>query len=260
MAHGGVGSSPLRPREPFAIFGGGGTQRRMADALTDRANRDVPETLRREITRYGGPSPFGTPMWRVVWAANVFREIHGAMRHIPRVSADADIEDIEPEKVEAGDFLTPRYQIPEAAGRGAILERWFPAETWGTVAEWEAAESEDGRRMMGEWPRQGGYQMASADFLREMPPADYWKRQIQQDIRARIEAMEAGQDPAAYLAMELYRERQAEKQRGEHFTEEVNHLHRAVVDPMLATLGTTAQRVREEIREEIGLREHLSAG
>jgi hypothetical protein len=232
----------------------------MADFFTEHANRDVPERLRREITRYGGLNPFGAPMWRVVWAANVLRETHGVMRHIPRVSADADIENIEAEKVEAGDFLVPRYQIPEAAGRGAILERWFPAEAWGAVEEWERAEAEDGRLMMGAWPRQGGYQMASDEFLREMPNADYWKEQIQRDLRAKIDAMEAGQDPATYLATELYRERQAEKARSERFTEEVNHLHRALVDPLLATLGTTAQRLREELREEIGLAEHLAAG
>lgn len=217
------------------------------------ATRDTPRAVEREITRYGGLNPHGQPMWRVVLAQNVREQSFGTMRHMPRVSADADITDIEPERFESGEFWQPRYLNP-----GWILERWFPPAAWGSQEEWEQATSEDGvTRLKGEWPRHGEYFMVSEEALAEPPPIDHWKREIARLLR---EEAQAERDPATHLSQLLYLMRTGEQQRNEAYLGEVNYIHRGVVDPMLATVSRTAQRMREQLAGEIGLGGHLAAG
>jgi hypothetical protein len=220
------------------------------------ANRNVPGEIRREITRYGGLNPFGRPSWRVVWAQNVLEQTFGSMRHMPRVGADidlAEVEALEPQFFESGELWIPRYQ-----NRGAILERWFPASAWGSQITWESEVAEDGvTRLKGEWPRHGDYFMVGDEFYAEMPSAGFWKDKIQLELRRMANAPV---DPATYLANCLHIERSAEAMRREAFIEEVNHIHRHEVEPMLATVGTTAQRVRDELMDSLGMEGHLAAG
>lgn len=219
----------------------------------ERAQLGVPKDLQREITRYGGVNPHGGPNFRVVWAENVLEQSFGQMTHLPRVSADADITDLEPERYESGEFWTPRYM-----NRGAILERWAPASSFGSKYDWESEVAADGvTRMMGEFPRHGGYFMISDEFQPEMMPVDYWKREIARELRRQANAPT---DPASYLSLCLYLERVSEQQKREAFLEEVNTIHRSTIEPMLATVGRTAQMVRDQAMEDAGLTGHLSAG
>ena len=219
------------------------------------ATRGVPRELAKEITRYGGLNPHGAPLWRVVWAENVREQSFGQMRHMPRLSADCDLDmsGVEPERFESGEFWLPKY-----SGRGAILERWFPPSVWGSCWEWEQELAEDGvTRLKGEWPRHGEYNMVSEEFYPTMLSADFWKQEIQKELRRQENAPT---DPATYLATLLYVERAAAAARAEAFLEEVNHIHRSTVEPLLATVGRTAQRVRDELMAEMGIDGHLAAG
>lgn len=212
---------------------------------------DTPAELLRELVRYGGTNPHGKPNWRVVLAQNVLDQSFGVMRHMPCVSAEAD-PDVEPERVDTGEFWTPRYQ-----GRGWILERWFPATAWGTAAEWEQERAEDGSRRMGEWPRHGEYFMVSETFLEHLPPADHWKQEIQKELR-RMAALPG--DPAMHLANTLYANRVREERRYQEFVDQVNAVHRQVIEPTLATVGGTAQRIRDHVAAGLGLEGNLAAG
>jgi hypothetical protein len=221
------------------------------------ALKDVPVALHREITRFGGLNPFGKPLWRVVLAQNVLEQSFGVMRHMPCVSADAmpdnEIPDVEPERIETGEFWTPRY-----SGRGWILERWFPASVWGSLQEWRLATAEDGEtRMMGAFPRHGDYYMVSDVCLPKCPSVGYWKTEIGKELR-RMTAMHS--DPSRRMNEALYMARIAEERRKERFTEEVNSIHRSVTAPILATVGRTAQCLRDGLAEQIGLRGNLAAG
>jgi hypothetical protein len=221
----------------------------------ERALLDIRPALTKEITRFGGLNPFGGPVWRVVLAQNVFDQRFGQMRHMPQVNVDyvtPDME-IEPEGFSAGEMWVPRYE-----GKGYCLERWFPASTWGALADWEHETSQDGvTQMMGEFPRHGDYQMANDEFYAELPPTDFWKEEILKWIRARAE-MEM--DEVSRLRLALYRHRVAEERRREEFLEQVNQIHRAVSDPTLATIGRTAQSVRDGLMAGMGSNSHLSAG
>jgi hypothetical protein len=217
------------------------------------ATRDTPRSLETEITRYGGVNPYGKPSWRVVLGQNVREQCFGTMRFMPRVSADADIADIEPERYESGEMWVPRYIQP-----GWILERWFPAHAWGSQTDWEMATTEDGQqKLKGEWPRQGDYFMVGDGPFEELPPAEFWKQQIARLLR---EEAQTERDPATNLSLHLYMERTAEEARRERFQTEVNFIHKSVTDPMLATIGTTAQRIRDQIAQESGFDGHFSAG
>jgi hypothetical protein len=217
-------------------------------------NRSTPRALREEITRYGGRNPFGGPNWRVVVAEDVIEYSRGIMRSMPDVSADADVTDIEPEKVEEGEFWTPRYP----GVHGWILERWFPPEAWGEQDDWRLAAGEDGLTpMMGEWPRHGEYYMVSDDALAELPGPGYWKEQINEELRR---LAEIPGNPARLLSETLYQARVSEERRKERFIDEVHARHVLLTDPMLATVGSTAQRIRDAVAEENGLRGNLAAG
>lgn len=223
--------------------------------LYDQALRDTPAEVTREITRFGGLNPFGRPQWRVVLAQNVLIHTFGTRCNMPAVSADADIEGITPESWESGEFFESRY--PD---HGWILEKWFPADTWGDRFTWEDARSLDGEtRMMGEFPRQGDYYQITvegAPFAR-MPNIGFWKDEITKFLRELI-AMPG--DPVLNLSNHLYLERTQQKLRYEAFLEEVNAIHRSVVEPLTMSAGRTAQRVRDDTALEIGYQGHIAAG
>lgn len=217
------------------------------------ANKNIPADLRARITRYGGTNPHGAPLFRVVWAQNVLEQSFGNMRHMPHVDLDSDLTDIEPERFESGEFWTPKY-----SSQGCILERWGPPEVYGSQAFWEQQYGDDGvTPLMGEWPRHGGYFMVSDDFLPELRGFDFWAEEIQKELRRQANA---ALDPVEYLALRMYLLRVDEKEREERFREEVNQIHRGTVEPLLATVGRTAQLLRDDLLEQAGMTGHLSAG
>lgn len=217
--------------------------------------RDTPRALLAELTRYGGLNPFGEPVFRVVLAQNVKEQTFGTMRHMPLIDVDAvdDVPEVEPESFSSGELWVPRYDQV-----GWILERWFPAHAWGSQFDWEHETAQDGfTRLKGAFPRQGDYQMVNEVFHVELQSAEFWKEEIQKCLRNQ-EALPG--DPATVLGRNLYMHRAKQQQREEVYREEVNRIHRSVVDPMLATIGRTAQLVRDEIRVEQGYDFHLAAG
>lgn len=219
------------------------------------ATRNVSATLNADLARFGGRNPFGSPTWRVVRAEDCFEASFGTMRHMPVVSADDDLAmgDLEPQAFSSGEMWTPKY---DSTGFG--LERWFPAGTWGSQWDWEHETSQDGvTRLKGQFPRQGDYYMVGDGWYPRMRSADHWKREINKWMAE--QAARPG-NPATALSRNLYIHRLREEQRREAFQEEVNRIHRTVTAPVLATIGRTAQLVREEMQEQSGWDGHVSAG
>ena len=221
----------------------------------ERATLDVPRELQREIARFGGLNPFGGPMWRVVRAENVLEQRFGQMRQMPRLKADevGAVPEVEPEGWASGEMWLPRYD-----GQGYCLERWFSAGAWGSEWEWAQAMSQDGvTRMTGEFPRHGDYQMVNGGFISQLPGAEFWKAEMLKWTRG-MERLEG--DEAARLKRTLYLAKLREEEREREYAEEVNRIHRTVVDPALATIGRTAQRMRDELAAGMGWNSHLPAG
>jgi hypothetical protein len=99
--------------------------------------------------------------------------------------------------------------------------------------------------------------MVNDAFYLQQQGTDFWKCEIQKCLRDQ-EAMPG--DPATVLGRNLYMHRAKQEQREEDYREEVNRLHRTVTDPILATIGSTAQKLRDQIRAEQGYDFHLAAG
>lgn len=220
---------------------------------SERAWMDVRIDLAKEIIRFGGLNPHGKPMWRVARAENVLELRQGQMAWMPRVNAEDLVGDVEPERFTSGEMWIPRYD-----GRGWILERWFPAEAWGSRFDWEHEASRDGETpMMGQFPRQGDWFMVNEEFLAEQRGADFWKNEILKWMRE--QANQDG-DEGTRLSRSLYLNRWKQERRQEQYAEEVNRIHRGIVDPALATIGRSAQSLREGLMEEMGSTSHLPAG
>lgn len=219
------------------------------------ATRNVSASLNAELARFGGLNPFRQPTWRVVRAEDCREQNFGTMRHMPVVTADDEIslEDLEPEAFSSGEMWTPKY---DASGFG--LERWFPGSSWGSQVDWEHETSQDGTtRLKGQFPRQGDYYMVGDEWHLHLMPADRWKLEIQKWM---AEQNQQPSSPATALSRNLYMHRLRETQKREAYEEEVNRIHRTITAPTLATIGRTAQLVREEMASQVGWGEHLSAG
>lgn len=215
--------------------------------------RDTPRHLTAELMRYGGINPFGGPIFRVVLAQNVREQSFGTMRHMPVIDVDSEVADPTPESFSSGELWVNRYNQD-----GWILERWFPAHAWGSQIDWEHETAQDGvTRLKGSFPRHGDYFMVNEEYHSSPMSADFWKQEIQKCLRDQ-EALPG--DQASILSRNLYMHRLKQEQREENYRDEVNRIHRSVVDPMLATIGRTAQLVRDQIRAEQKYDFHLAAG
>ena len=98
----------------------------------NRPEKDTPPRVRR-CAEYGGRTPDGRPLWRPVKSGNRRVRIAGVMTTMPPGVVP---EDAAPLRTEEGVFWVRRY-----GDAGWVLERWFPAATWGTEADWEAQRS-----------------------------------------------------------------------------------------------------------------------
>jgi hypothetical protein len=148
--------------------------------------RDTPREVIEALIRWGGKNEYGEPNWRIILAQNhlvqragmwtefaddteqtQFRTVGSQVRYQHR--------DIAPDRILTGTRWVPLYQI-----EGWILERWFPASSYGSREQWESALSQDGvTPMMGPFPERGGYFMPSGGGPWEEIP-------VLEDIRASI--------------------------------------------------------------------------
>jgi hypothetical protein len=111
-----------------------------------------------------GNNPHGQPMYRFVWGED-------RLEFVGQKWEDRD---------EDGKLIrevTEERQVPKYSHLGAehwFLERWYPAEHFGTKAWWEknVIDTEDGRRIpaRGPYPANGDYDYA---FIVEGPNGEY---------------------------------------------------------------------------------------
>lgn len=130
--------------------------------------RDTPNDVIDKLTRWGGTNEYRDPNWRIILAENHLVQRAGMWTefadeteqvHFETVGKDVHYttRQIAPDAIRIGTFWVPLYQVT-----GWILERWFPASSYGSKEQWESALSQDGvTPMMGPFPERGGYFMLS---------------------------------------------------------------------------------------------------
>jgi hypothetical protein len=150
-----------------------------------RPEKDTPQHVLDELREYGGLSPDGQAIWRVILAQNSRVHCFGRRNHFSAGKLDKavtpsaefhtvdDIDrpyrasvrdmrptDVIPDRIEEGEFWIPRYRA-----KGWILERWFPASVWGSKAKWESEKATDGRmRLLAAYPQRGDYLMMAGPW------------------------------------------------------------------------------------------------
>jgi hypothetical protein len=139
---------------------------------------------------------------------------------------------------------------------GWIIERWFPAETWGTPEDWTAHKSEDGTTMMkGEFPSRGDYFFVGGPFPRIPELGD-----LECAIAMHKQSMEQRpQNYKAHFKQTLLDEATARERRREELEKTLAYVRKNELVPMLKGTSLEAQRFRNQLQTACGLSEHLGA-
>lgn len=210
----------------------------------DRPEKDTPEWIQAELREYGGLSPDGQPIWRMVLANNCRIHCFGTLNHIARsvqdFPEDAKPTDLVPDRIEEGEFWVPRYKVT-----GWILQRWFPSSAWGLREKWEGEKARDGRtRMLAAYPLRGDYMMM---------PCGPWKTIAEAgDLKAAIRCYNVQQrrNPASWenhMAGMLAFEEQERQQLVEAYAEEIAAQHRLGLGSVLRSASESAQKFRNVV-------------
>lgn len=210
----------------------------------DRPQKDTPGWIQEELREYGGLSPDGQPIWRLVLAQNCRIHCFGTLNHISQdveaLADDARPTDVVPDRTEEGEHWIPRYDV-----EGWILQRWFPASIWGTREKWEGERAKDGRtRLLAAYPQRGDYMMM---------PCGPWKSITEAgDLEAAIRCYNAQQrrNPANWdnhmLAMLAF-EQQTRQVKADAYADEIAAQHRLGLDHVLRSVSPAAQRFRNVV-------------
>ena len=220
---------------------------------------DAPSYYRHKLAEHGGKVPGqNRAMWRLVLAQNCLIKASGILHELPTgevscfaVSPDGKRVYQKPaDRIQAGTFDVPKYPC-----EGWVLEKWFPASTWGTREEWSSHKSEDGSTIMGPYPDQGDYWMLAGPFERIPELAD-----LRQAIDMHRHAMET--QPTNYanvLKQTVLDQETAREQRREKLEKDLAYMRKNELVPVLKSGSLAAQRFRNKLNESTGDRSHLGA-
>ena len=214
----------------------------MQTTYEDRPEKDTPPRVRMMLAGYGGRTPDGRPLWRLVKAANRRVRISGVMTTMPQGIV---AEDATPLRIEEGDFWERRY-----IDAGWVLERWFPPETWGTESEWREQKSGPDNRtqMRAAWPRNGDYFLMGGPWP-SMPAEEDMKAAIRAQVRAQ---QERPVDWANYLRAALDSEMLERERQAQAYEEHAAMIGRQTALPLMGSVSQAAQRIRNRLAVEIG--------
>lgn len=213
----------------------------------DRPEKDTPQRILDELRAYGGESPNGQAIWRLVLAGN--RRIHcfGSMNHIAKGRMEAIGDDPQAkgsftlDRTEEGEFWVPRYRSD-----GWVLERWFPAHVWGTKDKWEGEKARDGRaRLLAGYPQRGDYMMMAGPWPTIAAAGDLKAAIRCYNVQQRSNpANWANQIEAMARFEELYRQQAAD-----NYAEEIAAQHREALAGVLRSASSAAQEFRNVVSQ-----------
>lgn len=225
----------------------------------DAADRSTPDAIRKELGRFGGLNPYNRANWRIVLAQDRLCRRGGVFKTMPTGNVavmevdprtfEVHRREVKPERVVTGFHDVPKYPV-----KGWILERWFPARSYGLQSDWEAEKSSDGiTPMMGPYPHEGDYFMLAGPFER-IPEIGDLKMAISMHLR---EEEERPTSYAQLMQMEINADIERDERAQKKATEDLAHFFESEVEPILRGTSLGAQRIRNEMQDAIGDRSHL---
>lgn len=218
----------------------------------DTADQATPRSTRRLLLDYGGKTPTGMPMWRLVKAGDCRILCQGEMHHFPR-GVELDIN-IRPNRIEGGRFLLPRYR--DITPTDWILQKWFPPWIWGSAVDWKGTRAMDGNTAMfvQEFPSAGDYYMLAGPWTTVEAAGDL---RIAISLYLRRER-EKPKDIEAAILVRMAEEKAEQQQKLEWLEREITRAEQAL-DPVWKSTGRAAQQAREEAAAAMGLDGHFGA-
>lgn len=219
---------------------------------TEIAGRDTPRQVKRLLLEYGGKTPTGLPMWRLVRAGDCTIVCQGRVHHFPR-GVEIDIN-VRPTRISGGRAVMPRYRdIPRDHW---ILQKWFPPAIWGSCYEWRAHRGEeiDTPILVEEFPAQGDYFMLAGPWRDWREAGDLAAAIRLYLLRERSRT----RDAEAFIRMRMADEAHERARNLEHLEREIARAD-AQVTEMARTVSADAQRMREQMAAAAGLDGHLGA-
>jgi hypothetical protein len=228
-------------------------------SIIDPTN-DAPKSLQAAIARIGGKNPYGEPMWRVVLAQHCIVKRGGILRNmgdgeqsIVTIGTGGKVfESTVHSSVTSGILEVPRYNCAD----GWILEKWFPASTWGTREQWASEKSENGSRLLCEpYPERGRYFLMNGPFDK-IPALGDLENSIamyEEDMRKQPTNHDA------YFRQVMRDEEYARKEAKAKLVADLNDRRKNELVPVLKSTSLEAQRFRNQLTAQAGMTEHLGA-
>lgn len=193
----------------------------------------APKAIRDFLVNYGGKNPFGFPHWRLIvgserlikeagvyrdWADGLTTAEKGGLNFQPNPNAPGcNFARYDNKPIRVVTEMREVRKYPHA--EGWVLERWFPASSYGTQEEWYSYKAIDGfTPMLGPYPERGDWEMLFGPFPR-IPSTDNIQRLISR-YSAGINSRRGTPESRAreYLLRYQYEEAQAEARRKEEYS------------------------------------------
>jgi hypothetical protein len=225
-------------------------------------NHVVPSGLARWITGYGGKNPYGEPQWRLLvasdrrvkeagvyrdWADGLSTAEKGGLNFQPNPDAPGcNYSRHENKPIRVVTEMREVRKYPQA--EGWVLEKWFPASSYGTQAEWGSYKAVDGvTPMLGPYPERGDYEMMFGPWF-HVPSTDVLQRLIGR-YSAQIHGRRGTAESRAqeYLLRYQYEEELDERKR----KQEYDAMMRDHISP-LHSGSLAASRWRQELAMRTG--------
>lgn len=195
-------------------------------------NNILPKDVERFLTNYGGRNPHGQPNWRILvssdrlvkqagvyrdWAPGLTTAEKGGLCFEPNPDQPGcNFRRSENKPLRVVTEMREVRKYPHADGW--VLERWFPASSYGTREEWFQWKAVDGvTPMLGPYPERGDYEMIFGPWLKA-PSSDLLQRLIS-SYCANIAARRGTRSSRINEAVERYRYEQekAEEKRKQEY-------------------------------------------
>lgn len=225
----------------------------------------VPRGTQQFLTRFGGRNPYGLPQWRIIVAADVMVKEAGVYRDWADGMTNAEKGGINFTPYEAGlgmqrydnkpiRVVTEMRETQKYPGsEGWILEKWFPASSYGSRDDWHTFKAIDGiTPMLGPYPERGDYEFIFGPWPK-VPSTDVLQGYVSRYV-AGISAKTGTPESRAreYVQRYEYQQQQAEeKRKAEYMT-----MFRDELTPMhSSSLG--ASRWRNELAVNAGIQGHI---
>lgn len=227
----------------------------------------VPRETQRFLKRYGGVNPYGLPKWRLItgadrtikeggvwrdWADGLTSAEKGGMNFSPSPDVPGlNFQRYENKPIRIVTEVREHRKYPQSDGW--ILERWFPATSYGSPDEWYSFKAVDGiTPTLGPYPERGDYEFIYGPWLRT-PSIDVLERRIGEYTNAH-----ANKRGTPESRLREYSQRWQEKQELEERkrSAEYEALMKDHITPLHSS-SLAASRWRQELAARIGVTEHI---